>query len=188
MKSILALVFPCAVLGAAISPKTSAVPSTPFTAGAWKVAHGSAPSFYGTAINASGGKFYINRNASTYCPEGVTNLDCSLFNGTQTILDIGDNSDIYVAPDGSLSFTQAHSAYIPENSTINGFSRKQSAAFGAPIYLYNAGKNWYLCPVTDGAPTERTYQVFLAQGSLEGCVTTEVRTYTPNAGSVWQYD
>jgi hypothetical protein len=94
---------------------------------------------------------------------------------------------VYIAPDGSLSYTQAHSAYIPAGSTVSGFSRQQSQAFGAPIYLYSAGRSWYLCPVTEGAPLQRTYQIFASSEAPKGCLATQVRTYTPGEGSVWQY-
>ncbi|KAI3327052.1 hypothetical protein HD806DRAFT_485885 [Xylariaceae sp. AK1471] len=203
MKNVLVLIAcPAAVLAAAISRGTQSVPSGPFAAGAWRMPQDTDSDiyFFGTAINASGGKFYINRNTSTYCPDGVAGLDCSLFAGSGTTLIIGDNSDgmsleatvpggqqVYIASDGSLSYTQAHSAYIPAGSVVNGFSREQSQAFGAPIYLYSTSGSWYLCPVTEGAPTERTYQIFASSEALEGCVGTQVRTYTPGEGNVWQY-
>ncbi|KAF2963344.1 hypothetical protein GQX73_g10230 [Xylaria multiplex] len=74
-------------------------------------------------VNASGGKFYIGRPTQTYCPDGV--VDCSHFTGTETVfvpgydgrlglrVNVPGGQQVYVAPDGSLSFTQAHSAYIP---------------------------------------------------------------------------
>ncbi|KAI1163486.1 hypothetical protein F5B18DRAFT_317611 [Nemania serpens] len=201
MKNFLTLIaYPIAVLTASIPRETQAVPSGPFSAGAWKIAQGHDAFFFGTSINASGGKFYINQNTSTYCPAGVQGLDCSLYAGTGTSLIIGSGSttislevtvpggqQVYVAPDGSLSYTQAHSAYIPTGSTVDGFSRVRSVAFGAPIYLYSAGRNWYLCPVTEGKPRERTYQIFALPEAPEGCLSTQIRTYDPAAGQVWQY-
>ncbi|KAI0419056.1 hypothetical protein F5X98DRAFT_373201 [Xylaria grammica] len=170
MKSVLALIAcPLAVLAASIPRDVEAVPSGPFSAGAWRIAQGTDVFFFGTAINATGGKFYINRDTSTYCPEGVSGLD------------------FYVAPDGSLSYTQAHSASMPPGSIVTGFSREQSQAFGAPIYLYSADLSWYLCPVTEGEPRERTYQIFASSEAPEGCYGTQVRTYTPGSGRVWQY-
>ncbi|KAH8160359.1 hypothetical protein CIB48_g7892 [Xylaria polymorpha] len=224
MKSFLTLIpWPAAVLAASVSRALS-TPTGPFSAGAWRIAQGTDISFFGTAINASGGKFYINRDTSTYCPDGVSGLDCSAYSGTGTTLVIGNGTTtmslevsvpggqqgkypnpvyvcrdpldstspltpptVYVAPDGSLSYTQAHSAAIPPNSTVVGFSRARSEAFGAPVYLYSAGRYWYLCPVTEGEPRERTYQIFASNEDPEGCYGTQIRTYTPDTGSVWQY-
>ncbi|RWA14115.1 hypothetical protein EKO27_g976 [Xylaria grammica] len=185
MKSVLALIAcPLAVLAASIPRDVEAVPSGPFSAGAWKIAQGTDVFFFGTAINATGGKFYINRDTSTYCPEGVSGLDCTAYSGSGTSFAIGN---VYVAPDGSLSYTQAHSASMPSGSIVTGFSREQSQAFGAPIYLYSANLSWYLCPVTEGEPRERTYQIFASSEAPEGCYGTQVRTYTPGSGHVWQY-
>jgi hypothetical protein len=93
MKCISALIFcPVAVLSAAIARETQLAPSGPFAAGAWKIPQGTDPPFFGTAINASGGKFYINRATSTYCPAGVSGLDCSAFSGSGTTLIIGESS------------------------------------------------------------------------------------------------
>ncbi|KAJ8112409.1 hypothetical protein ONZ43_g5400 [Nemania bipapillata] len=183
MKNVFSLIaYPIAALAASI-PRDA--PSGPFSAGAWRMPTGSDDVFFaGTAINASGGKFYINRATSTYCPEGVTGLDCSLYSGSGTTLAIGD---VYIAPDGSLSYTQAHSAYIPTGSIVTGFSREQSVAFGAPTYLYSAGLNWYLCPITEGEPRDITYQIFASSAAPDGCLATQVRTYAPSAGNVWQY-
>ncbi|GAW15475.1 hypothetical protein ANO14919_048860 [Xylariales sp. No.14919] len=198
---VLALIAcPLAVLAASISRDVEAVPSGPFSAGAWKIAQGTDVFFFGTAINATGGKFYINRDTSTYCPEGVSGLDCTAFSGSGTSFAIGNGTttmsldvtvpggqQVYVAPDGSLSYTQAHSASMPPGSIVTGFSREQSQAFGAPIYLYSADLSWYLCPVTEGEPRERTYQIFASSEAPEGCYGTQVRTYTPGSGRVWQY-
>ncbi|KAI1125614.1 hypothetical protein F5Y10DRAFT_226818 [Nemania abortiva] len=201
MKNVLTLITcPIAVLAASIPRATQDAPSGPFVAGVWRPPQAGEVWFVGKAINASGGKFYINRNTSTYCPEGVSGLDCSLYAGSGTtfvtsnetttmslVVTVPGGQQVYVAPDGSLSYTQAHSAYIPEGSIITGFSRQQSVAFGAPVVLSNAGQSWNLCPVTEGEPKERTYQIFAVPGLLEGCLRTEIRSYNPDAGNVWQY-
>jgi hypothetical protein len=92
MKNVLFLVTcPLAAVAASL-PR--AVPSGPFSLGAWKPATGckSEAYFLGTSVNASGGKFYINKPTSTYCPDGVQNLDCSLFSGNGTILAMSEGS------------------------------------------------------------------------------------------------
>jgi hypothetical protein len=75
MKATLALIA-CPLTALAASAK---LVSGPFVALAGK-----------TPINASGREFYTNKPASTYCPAGVSGLDCSQFVGTQTILVNGD--------------------------------------------------------------------------------------------------
>ncbi|TGJ82819.1 hypothetical protein E0Z10_g5941 [Xylaria hypoxylon] len=201
MKSVLALIAcPVVVLAASISRRIQPAPFEPFTAGAWRIPQNDDVFFVGTGINASGGKFYINRNTSTYCPDGVSGLDCSLYSGSSTTFVIGNGTttmsldvtvpggqQVYLAPDGALSYTQAHSASMPPGSNVTGFSREQSQAGGAPTYLYSPAQYWFLCPVTEGEPRERTYQIFAASGNLEGCYGTQIRTYTPSLGHVWQY-
>jgi hypothetical protein len=94
MKSVLTLITcPVAVLAASIPRAAQAAPSGPFSAGAWRMPLGIDDIFFaGTAINASGGKFYINKATSTYCPEGVTGLDCSLYAGSGTTLVISNGT------------------------------------------------------------------------------------------------
>ncbi|KAI0506165.1 hypothetical protein F5B22DRAFT_475346 [Xylaria bambusicola] len=184
MKSLLNLItYPILALGASIPRGTQADLSGPFIARAWS-SDTDAP-FHGAPINASGGKFYINRDTSTYCPD-VSGLDCSQYSSKETTFVIGDGSttislEVSVpggqrAPDGSLSYTQAHSAYIPEGSIITGFSREQAPESDAPIYLFSELQNWYLCPITEGEPNERTYQVFASSEDLEGCLYAELHT------------
>ncbi|KAJ2986221.1 hypothetical protein NUW58_g5131 [Xylaria curta] len=146
-------------------------------------------------------RFYVNREPNIYCPPDVSGLNCDNFNGSDTKLIINNSTatmsldvtvpggqQVYVAPDGSLSFTQAHSASMPPGSIVTGFSRARSESFGAPINLYFNNQFWYLCPVTEGPPRERTYQIFTIAGGLEGCYGTQIRTYTPGAGNIWQYN
>lgn len=201
MRSLFAVIAcPIAALAASIPARTLPVPFEPFTAGAWRPPTAGEAFFFGTAINASGGKFYINSNTSTYCPDEVPGLDCSAYSGSQTVFVIGNGTttmsldvsvpggqQVYIAPDGSLSYTQAHSALMPTGSIVTGFGRVRSEASGAPVVLYNPGLSWYLCPVTEGEPRERTYQVFASSEGVEGCLGAQVRTYTPLEGEVWQY-
>ncbi|KAI0188029.1 hypothetical protein EV127DRAFT_435298 [Xylaria flabelliformis] len=200
MKNLLTIIaWPAAALAASI-PRALDTPTGPFSAGAWRIAQGTDVFFFGTAINASGGKFYINRNTSTYCPEGVSGLDCTVYSGTGTTLVIGNGTatmslqvsvpggqQVYIGPDGALSYTQAHSAAMPANSTVTGFSRERSESFGAPVYLYSSLSSWWLCPVSEGEPRERTYQIFASNANPGDCYNTQIRTYTPDEGHVWQY-
>ncbi|KAI1181129.1 hypothetical protein F4777DRAFT_3308 [Nemania sp. FL0916] len=191
---------PVAALAASIPRASQAVPSGPFALGAWQTGQNSGTCFHGTPVHASGLKFFINKPTSTYCPDGVSGLNCSDFSGTGTTFVMGEGStslsldttvpggqQVYIGPDGSLSYTQAHSAAIPAGSTTTGFSRDQGAASDAPVYLSSANSTWFLCPVSEGTPTERAYQVIAASEQPEGCIATKLRTYAPEPGQVWQY-
>lgn len=90
--STVLLAFPLAALGAAAAPQARAVPSGPWTAGVWKIAEGSDFFFFGDPINASNGKFWVNRETSSYCPDGVEGLDCSLYPGSNTVFTGGNNT------------------------------------------------------------------------------------------------
>lgn len=67
---------------------------------------------------------------------------------------------VYVAPDGALSYTGAHSGYIPPGSIVDGFSREQPAA-GQQFGYLNFDTGFVACPAGDG----QGYQVF---GQVDG--------------------
>ncbi|PIG83385.1 IgE-binding protein, partial [Aspergillus arachidicola] len=71
-------------------------------------------------MTASGQKFYLGGKTQSYCPLPESK-DCPP--GTETVFSPGGyglnvnvpgGQQVYVDPKGALSFTQAHSAYIPE--------------------------------------------------------------------------
>lgn len=85
-------------------------------------------------MNARGGSFYLGgEGPSSYCPsESIGAENCppgntTTFAGGNDTLSLGvvvpGGQQVYVGPDGSLSYTTAHSAYIPPGSTVTGFSR-----------------------------------------------------------------
>ncbi|KAF3929143.1 hypothetical protein AA313_de0200311 [Arthrobotrys entomopaga] len=84
------------------------------------------------SVTASGQKFYIGlEHPSSYCPSPpVSPEDCPSGNYTSIGWGTGGpymnvmvpgGQQLYIAPDHSLSYTQAHSAYMPEGSTTEGF-------------------------------------------------------------------
>lgn len=86
------LVCPLAALGAALYPRQMSVPDGPWTAGAWRQNPDSDVFFVGDAINANGGKFWVNKDTSSYCPEGVEGLDCAQLPGTSTVFAGGNGT------------------------------------------------------------------------------------------------
>ncbi|KAK5626868.1 hypothetical protein RRF57_002583 [Xylaria bambusicola] len=90
MKSLLNLIAcPIIVLAASIPRGTQVDLLGPFTARAWSTDTDNP--FHGIPISASGGKFYINRDTSTYCPD-ISGLDCSQYSSKETTFVIGDGS------------------------------------------------------------------------------------------------
>jgi hypothetical protein len=63
---------------------------------------------------------------------------------------------VYVAPDGALSYTGAHSAYIPTGSIVDGFSREQPSG-GSQFGTLNFDTGFVACPA---AGEGQGYQVF----------------------------
>ncbi|KAI1450541.1 hypothetical protein F5Y02DRAFT_117842 [Annulohypoxylon stygium] len=187
--------FPAVALAAVITKK--GVPDGPWTAGVWRQPATDDVFFVGNAINASGGKFYVNNGTSAYCPDEVEGLDCSAYPGSKTVFTGGNDTlyldvavpggqQVYIAADGSLSYTVPHSGALPEGANATGWRREMSESFGAPIVLGNNNQFWAICPVTEGEPRERTYQVFVGLGG-EGCLNTGVRTYTSSGPDAWEY-
>ncbi|OTA55462.1 hypothetical protein K449DRAFT_438684 [Hypoxylon sp. EC38] len=185
-------------LAAAVIPRAGSVPQGPWTAGVWKIAQGTDVFFAGTAINANDGKFWINKDTTADCPSDVEGLDCSAYPGSDTIFIEGNGTislnvgvpggqQVYVADDGSLSYTAPHSGALPPGSNATGFSRERSEAFGAPVNLYKANGYWYICPFGDGEPREKPYQLFVGPPGKEGCYGTLVRTYHAEGISAWEY-
>ncbi|OTB12730.1 hypothetical protein K445DRAFT_305017 [Daldinia sp. EC12] len=198
MRALTALLVGLAVtLAAAIAPRSYPAPKGPWTAGVWRMPATDDVFFLGEAINASGGKFYVNKNTSSYCPGNVENLDCSAYPGSRTIFTGGNNTvfldvgvpggqQVYIAEDGSLSYTIPHSGAMPDGAVATGFYREISESFGAPVVLGHSSQFWLMCPVSEGEPRERTYQIYVGKGT-ENCLNTGVRTYTATGPDAWEY-
>ncbi|KAI2633952.1 hypothetical protein GGS21DRAFT_490870 [Xylaria nigripes] len=199
MKSFTAIACQVAALAASVSAQ---VPTGPFSIAAYKAQiPGDDVFFLLSPINAGKGKFFINQGPNTYCPTGVDGLDCTHFVGTATNLLQGDGSStlalevstpggqqVYLAPDGSLSYTAGHSAILPEGSTLEGFSKEITSAEGNPISLQLLNKKFYLCPVSNGSVTRTDIsQLFAAAEPLPNCVNIDVRVLNAAIGQVWQF-
>lgn len=66
---------------------------------------------------------------------------------------------VYVAPDGALSYTQPHSAYKPEGSVVDGWNKTEGANFGSLNFV----DGLVACPTTEGKP----WQVYGALSTVE---------------------
>ena len=70
---------------------------------------------------------------------------------------------IYVRTDGSLGYTQAHSASVPEGAIVGGdytYSKSEGAQFGSLGTSAFGAKGLMACPTQD-----QGYQVFAATGN-----------------------
>ena len=93
---------------------------------------------------------------------------------------------MYVAPDGSLSYTSAHSAYIPQGSTIDKFSRTEPAE-GSSFGHLDFETGFVACPA---AGEGNGYQVFgQVQGGTYGpeCLGFSALTFETDKPGAWQY-
>jgi hypothetical protein len=122
------------------------------------------------SLTARGGKFYLGGGPpSSYCPVAQVGDACPA--GNTTVLAGGDKTlsmgvivpggqEVYVGPDGALSYTVAHSAFVPEGSVRDQFSREEPTGSNSFGYL-KFEKGFIACPAGEG----EGYQVF---GQVDG--------------------
>jgi hypothetical protein len=101
---------------------------------------------------------------------------------------------IYVRKDGSIGFTQAHSAGVPEGAIIGGdftYSKTEGAQFGSLGTQAFGAKGFMACPTQD-----QGYQVFASisnatapEGDLAACLGFNALTIdeTDLSRGAWQY-
>lgn len=143
-------------------------------------------------LTARGGKFWLGGpGPSSYCPEQVQpncppGTDTSFVGGTEYLslnVMVPGGQQIYIAPDGSMSYTQAHSAYVPPGSIRDGWSKTEGEQFG---YLsWSCGL--LACPAAEQG---QGYQVF---GKVEGkefgpeCLGFNALSFNGTGFGAWQY-
>jgi hypothetical protein len=120
-------------------------------------------------LTARGGKFYLGGGPpSSYCPESVGSGcppgNTTVLAGGQGTLSLGvvvpGGQQVYVAKDGALSYTVAHSAAIPDGAVVDQFS-KDAPSNGNSFGYLNFEEGFVACP----AGTGDGYQVF---GQVDG--------------------
>ncbi|KAF2711529.1 hypothetical protein K504DRAFT_375196 [Pleomassaria siparia CBS 279.74] len=112
-------------------------------------------------LTARGGKFFLGGGPpSSYCPVQIGDAcppgNYTVFAGGEVNLSLAvvvpGGQQVYVAPDGTLSYTSPHSAFIPAGSIVDGWSRTEGESFGHLTF-----KNGLIaCPAGEGAG----YQVY----------------------------
>ena len=112
-------------------------------------------------LTARGGKFYLGGGPpSSYCPPQVGDAcpsgNYTVLAGGQETLSLGvvvpGGQQVYVAPDGTVSYTTAHSAYKPDGSIVDGWSKTEGENFG--FLTFKDGL--IACPAGEG----QGYQVY----------------------------
>lgn len=151
------------------------------------------------SLQANGGSFWIGKNTSSYCPDNVG--DCPSGNSTSFVSDsngalslnteVPGGQQVFIAPNGLLSYTSPHSSYIPTGSITSGL------VVDADNNLLNKYYSYWVCS-TDSAAT--TWQVWLEyrddQGSIKNNGNTGdnacarinlVANDTESGAAAWQY-
>ncbi|KAL5392757.1 hypothetical protein DPSP01_000457 [Paraphaeosphaeria sporulosa] len=148
-------------------------------------------------LQANGGKFFLGGTASGYCPsEAIGDETCAHYPGNSTTFAGGDVSlslgvvvpggqQVYVAPDGTLSYTQAHSAFVPEGSVRTGWNKTERND-GSNLGSLSFEGGLVACPRNETQPWQVYGQIenFTAP---EGCLGFGAVTYTASDAAAWQY-
>ncbi|KAJ5194289.1 hypothetical protein N7491_001626 [Penicillium cf. griseofulvum] len=146
-------------------------------------------------LNAAGQKFYLHGETASYCPEQVQH--CPL--GKQTVFAPGGGSldvmvpggqQVYIDPNGALSFTQAHSANIPEGSVRGPFHYTADEPWAHYSFAGWGATGFMACPTDDDR-----WQVFAAiqnatvpHGNVDECLGFSAVALTYDGEiPAWQY-
>jgi hypothetical protein len=138
------------------------------------------------SINAAESKFFLLKDSSVYCPN-ISGLACPNTTSTQFIG--GDNTlsletivpggqQVFVAVDGSLSFTAPHSAYTGPDAMSTGFSIAQEGE-----HVQFQGEDWLACPI-DGH-----YAIYAAAIAKDAsaCTGFAFRVADSELPAAWEY-
>ncbi|KAJ5969020.1 hypothetical protein PENPOL_c003G02723 [Penicillium polonicum] len=146
-------------------------------------------------LNAAGQKFYLGGKTASYCPTQVSQCPP----GNQTVFAPGGSSldtmvpggqQVYVDPNGALSFTQAHSANIPQGSSLGPFNYAADEPWAHYAFAGWGATGFMACPADDNR-----WQVFAAiqnatvpHGNVDECLgfSAVALTYTGDVPA-WQY-
>ena len=145
------------------------------------------------SLEANGGHFFLGGANSAYCPPELGAEVCAAYPGNQTVLAGGDvtlslgvvvpgGQQVYVAPDGALSYTQPHSVFKPNGSVVDGWSRTQGETFGNLNFV----DGLVACPTAGDKP----WQVY---GQLPGvelspdCLGFSALTVNTTGANAWEY-
>lgn len=97
-------------------------------------------------------------------------------------VEVPGGQQIYVTPNGAVSFTQAHTNLAPPGSYFSGFSLKGEV-------LKFGDEDFYACPPADNSPTSQLYVGFPEVEENPECYKIELITAPGNdtGFAAWQY-
>ena len=81
-----------------------------------------------------------------------------------------NNCIVYVAPDGALSYTQAHSAYVPEGSVREGWTRTAREDPTDPLGSLAFEGGLIACPRNESQPWQVYGEIEGWTAPTEGCL------------------
>ncbi|CAG8960619.1 hypothetical protein HYFRA_00013497 [Hymenoscyphus fraxineus] len=149
-----------------------------------------------SAVSENGLKFWVRKETATYCPTVVE--QCPTGNTTQLVLSASSETvslntvvpggqQAYIASDGSLSATQAHSGNIG-TGTRTPFEYTPQAGPGRVGVVQFNNTEFTACPSAEDA---NVYQVFALGYSGyvagEACINIALGTAIVESTPVWQY-
>jgi hypothetical protein len=148
-------------------------------------------------ISACGQHWWIGGATCSYCPEVVPRPSCPPGNVTSMYPGSGMNTMVpggqqyYLDPFWNIGYTQAHSAYIPQGSTIGGFQAYQGGGF---VNLNPGALGWVACPPTasGGGGNDGRWNLVAKNttnaANLNLCTAINLKVTPYTSGSAaWQY-
>lgn len=116
-------------------------------------------------------------------------------NKTATDVVVPGGQQIYIRPNGALSYTQAHSAFKPVGSIETGFTYTPGPQFGFFGVTLPGAAGLLACPT--GPKATGPWQVFVnikglkdsdvAGGKISNCLGMNAIAPKANGASAWQY-
>ncbi|KAJ5623891.1 hypothetical protein N7510_000200 [Penicillium lagena] len=193
MKFILSTLALPLLVAAAPTPKEDATTNPPFTV--MSLRSGSPIHFL--TMTASDEHFWLGGTTASYCPseEGIV---CppgkdTVFaeNGNSMDVEVPGGQQVYVGPAGALRYTIAHSASMPEGSTVGGMHYDAEKPYSYLTFKGRGATGLMACPTKD----HKHWQVFAAledatvpTGNVNDCLGFDAMAVTYK-GKVpaWQY-
>lgn len=168
------------------TPKTAPTPSS-FAA----IAARSGSKFHLSSINAHDQRFWLGLDTSSQCPRGEAHCargNVTTFDGGSDALSMSvqvpGGQEVYIAQDGALGFSLAHTPPGSEAIASKGFAKSEGRLFGGLSYVDGG---FFACPV-EGSPT--VWQIFVNISHFRqswSCVSFDVLTVNTTGIGAWEY-
>lgn len=140
-------------------------------------------------------RLFLGGKTESYCPEQVEQASgCPAGNTTTVVEDNGFLSMGTYVPGGQhvyidnctveVSYTQAHSGFVPEHAILDGWSVKQNYTAGGALGLLNWTNGLLACPEND------QWQIFARVEGLfftADCLGFSAVFTNSTAPTAWQY-